>query len=415
MVVNRELICMKNLFLLFLSLMLMSCAQKTSRLEKKNIDQPKSPLAAKVNIPIQKSKESVASQLSPSSKGQLLFGKILSDVKVSANYFNPSKGDEVAIYYFLSKPAKITVKVYDPDGGLVRILENSKKYDPGKHSVIWDGRDVEGRIVPDEAYFFTIIAEDANGKREVYDPTTFSGGVEHDITSAEINPESGVITYKMPEMGRVMIRIGLKDGPLLNPLVDWKPRVKGMITEYWNGKDKDNLIDLYKNPRLKIIITYFTLPENSVIAYGNNALTYRSYKKTIAQNRPKKPERLRVQAVKLSPHYKLSRTIDYSPNIEMTFINVKRMLKSKVPVLSGKTIVKVDLAKEDRFNFENQQFEICFFLDNEFYAEDETGYTPFNWVWNLSDVTPGEHLLTVNISSFKDQVGVVTKKVYIEK
>jgi len=50
-----------------------------------------------------------------------------------------------------------------------------------------------------------------------------------------------------------------------------------------------------------------------------------------------------------------------------------------------------------------------------FYAEDETGYTPFNWVWDLQDVTEGEHLLTVNLSGFKDQIGLISKKVMVVK
>jgi len=46
---------------------------------------------------------------------------------------------------------------------------------------------------------------------------------------------------------------------------------------------------------------------------------------------------------------------------------------------------------------------------------DETGYTPFNWVWDLSNVKEGEHLLTVNVSSFKDQIGVLSRKVRVVK
>lgn len=83
--------------------------------------------------------------------------------------------------------------------------------------------------------------------------------------------------------------------------------------------------------------------------------------------------------------------------------------------LKGKTLVKVVLNEEDKVIFQNQQFEIVFFLDNEFYAEDEAGYTPFNWVWDLLNVEEGEHVLTVNLSSFKDQIGVMSRKVRVIK
>ncbi|OQY58235.1 MAG: hypothetical protein B6245_12950 [Desulfobacteraceae bacterium 4572_88] len=51
--------------------------------------------------------------------------------------------------------------------------------------------------------------------------------------------------------------------------------------------------------------------------------------------------------------------------------------------------------------------------DYEFYVEDEAGYTPFNRVWDLSNVEEGEHLLTVNVSGFKDQIGVLSRKVKV--
>ena len=343
-----------------------------------------------------------------------LFGTLLSDVKTSRTSFNPGIGEEIAFYYYLSKPAKVNVQVYDPDHGLIRMLAAEKDVNTGKHTIIWDGKDLDGNLVPDEAYFFSIMAEDESGAKEIYDSTTFSGGAEHDITTVDINPQSQTITYKMSEMGRVMIRMGIQGGPLMNQLVDWKPRVKGMITEYWNGKDKDNLVDLHNHPKFKMIVTYFTLPENSVIAFGNKTQTYRDYKKSIAVERPVKIKR--PSAVqKVSHHYGLPRTMDYSPNVNMTFVNAQGADTDGVTVLNDKTLVKVELDEQDKLIFQNQQFEICFFLNGEFYAEDEAGYTPFNWVWDLSNVDKGEHVLTVNISGFKDQIGVLSRKVKVLK
>jgi len=364
---------------------------------------PEIPVQA-IEEPVLPAKEAVAP----------LFGTLLSDVKTSKTSFNPGLGEEIAFYYHLSKPAKVSVQVYDPDHGLIRRLAAEKDVNAGRHTIIWNGKDPDGNVVPDEAYFFTVMAEDESGAKEVYDPTTFSGGAGHDITTADINLQSQTITYKMPEMGRVMIRMGIQGGPLMNQLVDWKPRVKGMITEYWNGKDKDNLVDLYNHPKFKMIVTYFTLPENSIIVFGNKILTYRDYKKSIAVERPVKIKRpSSVQRV--SPHFCLPRTVDYSPSLRVTFVNTQGTDSDGAAILRGKTLVKVELDEQDKLIFQNQQFEICFFLDYEFYAEDEAGYTPFNWVWDLSSVEEGEHVLTVNISGFKDQIGVLNRKVTVVK
>ncbi|BBO87537.1 hypothetical protein DSCOOX_07170 [Desulfosarcina ovata subsp. ovata] len=341
------------------------------------------------------------------------FGELLSNISVSKTSFNPSQNDTISVSYNLSKPGKTSLRVYDADLGLVKIIDSDGFLESGPQSFAWDGKDLDGRIVPDEAYFFIIYVEGKSGDKEVYDPTLFSGGVENDITTAQVDPQTFTINYIMPEIGRVMIRMGIQGGPLMNQLVDWKPRVKGAITEYWDGKDKDRLINIYQNPKFKMIITYFTLPENSVITIGNRSVDFRTYKTMVAE-RPQKdsPPQWRQG---LSPHYPLPRTMDYSPSVSLSFSNSKGQDENGLPVLNEKTVVKVSLDDKDKSIFQNSQFEICFYLNQDFYAEDESGYTPFNWVWDLSDVEEGEHLLTVNISSFKDQIGVVSRKVKVVK
>lgn len=397
---------MKINVIIFLLCLVSACASQTS------VKEPaQSPMPTVSEMPAQVPDKPLLPLKTPLKP---LFGKILSEISLSKSSFNPSQGEEIALSYTLLKPAKVTVNIYDPDLGLINTIPGQKTFEPGKQIFIWDGKDTDGNVVPDEAYFFTLIADDDSGAQEIYDPTTFSGGEEHDITKADIDPQNHTITYKMPEMGRVMIRMGIQGGPLMNQLVDWKPRVKGMITEYWNGKDTDNLVDIYRHPKFKMIVSYFSLPENSVITYGNKTSGFRNYKNTVALKRPLKPKRP-TSISRLSHHYKIPRTIDYSPELTIELTNVQGKDNKGLPILRGKTLVKVALNEKDKAIFQNHQFEICFFLDHEFYAEDEAGYTPFNWVWDLSNVEEGEHLLTVNISSFKDQIGVLSRKVRVVK
>jgi hypothetical protein len=304
----------------------------------------------------------------------------------------------------------VELNVYDPDFGLTRTLKKDFS-DSGEHGLIWDGKDMDGKVVPDEAYFFTIEAISLDGERELYDPTAFSGGEEFDITQADISPETNTITYRLPVMGRVAIRMGIQAGPLLNQLVDWKPRVAGEITEHWNGKDKDNLIDLYNHSGFKMVIVYFSLPENSIITFGNSNVDYREYKQSVSR-RPVKEKKLRPNA-KLSRHYQLPRTVDFSPRLAMNFSNIQGVDSHGIPILKGKTLVKVELDEKDKKIFANQQYEVAFFLNTEFYAEEEAGYSPYNWVWDVSRVKEGEYILTVNLSSFKDQIGILSKKVKV--
>jgi hypothetical protein len=375
--------------------------------------QPPSPPAQLLPIPVQPV-EKLDVKEREKEKSTAESNELISNITTSASSFNPQKGEEVSIYFTFSRKAKAEVNFYDPDFTLVRVLKSQGFFEAGQHTLVWDGKDLEGNVVPDEAYFFTVVAEDEMGNTQIYDPTVFSGGEGGDITEASVDPDTKVITYKLPAMARVLIRLGVQDGPLLKTLVDWKPRIAGEITEHWNGKDEDNVIDLVNHSRFKMLITYFTLPEHSIITYGNNDTPYRDYKHSLKTQRLAKDRPTR-QDVIMSPHYQLPRTVDYSPKLKLSFSNVKGYEQEEIPLLQGKTLVRVEIDETDKSFFVNQQYEITLFLDTEFYTEQEVGYAPFNWVWDLASVGAGEHVFTVNMSGFKDQIGVLSKKVKVIK
>ena len=338
--------------------------------------------------------------------------ELLSEVTISDRSFNPQAGQVVTIDFTLARSARVELAYYDPDFTQVWSWKSEGELAAGRRTVTWNGRDIDGAVVPDEAYFFTLTARDAHVVTDIYDPTAFSGGDGGDITQARVDAETRAITYLLPEAARVMIRLGVQDGPLLNTLVDWEPRVAGEITEHWDGRDRDDLIDLFEHPRFKMLITYFALPENSVITYGNKNVNYRTYKKLVRTERPAKSRPARPNAV-LSPHYQLPRTADYAPALKLKCSPIKEGDETGVLVLQDKTVVTIDIEEDDKAFFINQQYEITLFLDNEFYAEQEMGYVPYNWVWDLSDVNAGDYILTVNVSGFKDQIGVISRRIRV--
>lgn len=312
----------------------------------------------------------------------------------------------------LKEDATVTARVYDPDQERVATLLERQPQPAGEHSLTWDGRDAAGKLAPDEAYFFTLEAERAGGPREVYDPTVFSGGREQDLTTAVLDRDTGAITYQLPAMSRVRIRLGISGGPLLNTVVDWEPRPAGQVTDYWDGQDRDRLIDLINHPRLKMIISYFDLPENSVIAFGNKATTYLDYKQGLTGIRKEDYPRLEPSA-KLSRHYQIPRRQARSPTLTMAFPQQANPGAAGLPELTGKNVVHVALDDASKPHFQDAKFEIVFFLDGEFYAEEETGYSPYNWVWDTAQVKAGTYTLTVNLSGFGDQIGILSKQVKI--
>jgi hypothetical protein len=334
---------------------------------------------------------------------------VVQDVAFKMPAFDPKRGDKAVLTYTLSAPERLTVKVWDPDRGLVRTLLDRAERPSGRHQETWDGRDSGGIVVPDEAYTATIETDSGS----VFDPITFSGGLVGDVKEARFDG-AGTVTYQLPAAARVLIRLGVQSGPLLKTLVDWKPRMAGAATEYWDGRDNDKLIRLRDLPSFTALITYVTLPDATVIAFGNDQETYRDYKLGRGKNRPLKPVRARLpdREGRLRPEGLVPPAWAQAPKVALTF---PRLGAEAVPQVSGHVDVRVDVDQGDRTLLLRDQFEIIFFVNNVFFTEAERGHLPFNWRWELKQLPPGEHVLTVNIASFKGQVGVASRKVRVVK
>ena len=330
----------------------------------------------------------------------------ISQVSVSTTAFAPSQKETAQVRYTLSRDAAITVKIFDPDRELVRILVLKTARRAGAHSEPWDGRDMDGVIVPNEAYFFTFEAEAPGFPKAVYDPVTFSGGEYGDIVRGEVSKEIGEITYKLSQPSRVRLRAGVQGSAMARTVVDWEPRVGGTITERWSGMDEDNVVSVWERGKFIMILSYITLPDTSVITLGNNRLSYRDYKAGLKTPRPKKEDRPMANNRKISPHFFRSRLTDRAFHIRLTFPELEKGGPVVVPEVKGTVLIHVDVTPEDRQIVLNQQYEMMLFNDFIFHAEEESGYLPFNFPWEVGQLPEGEHILTVNISTHTDQVGV---------
>jgi hypothetical protein len=332
---------------------------------------------------------------------------VVNGVAASAASFNPSSGESMKLAYSVTHDATVTISVYDPDRKLVRTLLNKARRPSGANRESWNGKDLDGRVVPNEAYFFVIEATDASGHTAVYDPVTFSGGEFGDVGGVQVDRGSGTISYSLSQASRVLLRAGIAGSSMLKTIADWEPRAAGAITEYWNGKDEDGLIDLLARKHT-LVLTYTTLPANSVIAYGNDRYTYRQYRASWKTDRPSKPERPMANHRQISPHFGLSRLKDRS-------FRVKVEVPASTTPGQERLMVRVDVDPKDREVLGDQQFEIILFVDTVFHTEEERGYLPFNVPIELAQLPPGEHVITANVITFGDQIGVGSRKVTVRR
>ncbi|RLC06432.1 MAG: hypothetical protein DRI57_26865 [Deltaproteobacteria bacterium] len=174
---------------------------------------------------------------------------------------------------------------------------------------------------------------------------------------------------------------------------------------HWDGWDENRVINIWKHPKSKIVISNMELPENTIIIYGNKKIGYIGYSQSgdHSQTRKQRQNEFKGPVTAPAPLVTL-----LSPRLKVSFPMTKRFAPGGVPILTQKTLVRVEV--ENKAILAKVPYEIIFFIDGTFYSEEPSGISPYNWVWDLSNVKTGEHILTVNLVSFGDQIGVVNQK-----
>jgi hypothetical protein len=188
-------------------------------------------------------------------------------VSVGPDSFNPKLGQKTTLEFVLVHPGLLSVSLLDRSGAAVRTLP-ALHATPGKVPLIWDGRNDQGVVVPDDAYS---ISARLDGE-VVYEPRRARRPNEAPV--AIYSRVGGLITYTLKGAAYVTlsaVQDAVKEGsrPLvLKTIIDREPRVAGSIVETWTGfgaageylpEVKGFRFDLAAEP----------LPENALITIGS--------------------------------------------------------------------------------------------------------------------------------------------------
>lgn len=82
------------------------------------------------------------------------------------NLFDPTKGEEVSINYFLGLADYVELKIYTLNGRLVKTLVDCDK-PAGNHWINWDGRDGNRDIVPSGIYIVYIKSGEFKDRKKI--------------------------------------------------------------------------------------------------------------------------------------------------------------------------------------------------------------------------------------------------------
>ncbi len=337
-----------------------------------------------------------------------LASELLTLSKFEKSEFSPVHGGVFDISFKLQKKANVSIQIFSPDGDLVREIKSQKILKKGANKLSWDGKDLNGIIVADEAYLPVFYAVDENGNQFKVDNRKTGGEVLENL-NVIITPDKN-ISFKLPFPSRVLSRTGIKGGAMLKTLANWEPKNKGKVTIRWDGFDQDGLQDIRKHKDLSVLVRAYRLPDYSIISSGNKKINYLEYRKSIQHPDWKPIKRndfiLERNGKRIDRHYYMPKNMNLSPLVLVEFQNNYPKDKQGRAIINCPCPIKVDLKKAEIPQLQESLYEIAFFIDDQFVSEQEQGYVPFTWRWTPSGLKPGEHMLTVNVSGLRGEVGV---------
>lgn len=305
------------------------------------------------------------------------------------------------------------LRIYDGRDLLVREISSADKLEPGEHRLAWDGKDRAGRILPPEAYVYTLEGTSPTGVSVEYDLTDISGNRELPWPEARYDAGTRTIRYELPVPARVNVRVGLANsGPLLKTVVDWVARTRGAHQEPWDGYDEARVLDASRHPELQITVSTWALPDNAVIVLPAipEVQLAAGFDEGTPRRAKKREERPKPRAVHQIP---IERRRD--PRVVLSLPNELPRDADGVVIASGPVTIQMDVDDRDRERLLNQRFEAGFYVDGKFVFENEVGFLPMSWRWDPTGVNEGVHFVTGNIWGYSGQFGTSTVRVRVAR
>lgn len=314
--------------------------------------------------------------------------------------FNPSIGETFPISFNIAKEGIVNITITTADDDTVFKHISPKPISPGNHKIYWDGKDSKGIVVPDEAYNISLEVNFTDGTTYSDIPSNYSGG--EIITPLKWkHGKKGNISFSINDPARVLIRAGIKNGPMLKSLARWTPKAPGRVVERWDGYDQDKIEKISNRKDLWILVMAYKLPKFSIITTGNKKINYKTYRKS-----NKFPEKninisqikLRRNGIRLEKDFFYPR--GFEPALKAKFIDKLKMSRHNIPQVDEITYIEASIPLEDRWIMESAMYEVVYYLDYEFQSEEEQGFIPFVWKLDPSKLKPGRHIATIQLTGY---------------
>lgn len=328
-------------------------------------------------------------------------------VDVEPPQFNPSIHEQAKIRFKSQRDGQASVKIFDRRGCQVREMMIEHVTANEIVTTAWNGKDGEGRLVTDEAYFFTIEAVDIRGRIVEYNPVrspvnrSVPMKVQYDVAKA-------LLSFTLEQDGVIDIRSGVADGgPLLTKLIEWRPFPQGQYTVDWDGWDQSHTVSVDSISQHHLYSQFVALPEYSLFTHGHPNGDDRLYSQAF-------PDESRMcMNSDLDRLFSQSDVLPYkslSPVFAFSFNDVD-VTRNDTPVLPpGPFGITIRLEESVKQRVTESRYEILVFVDFQFVTEIEEGRSPARINIDASNLSAGEHVLTVNLVTLKGGVAALSKR-----
>ena len=325
----------------------------------------------------------------------------ISSVSLASRQFDAARGETVAVRFSVNQPARVELNWYDARDLLIRKVLSAGDVQPGEATLTWDGRDEAGRVVPSEAYHYTLVAKTRSGEFQEFDLTDSTGGADVPLTEIKLDSKKAGVHYVVRNWSRVNIRVGMRDGgPLLQSLENWQVRSPGEHFAKWDGLEASGVMNVANSTGLELWGLSFELPDNTVFVGDTNipssVIDPLSWGKTTRVRKASAPKRMYSHA---------QQSYEQRGDFAVTLVPRDRDARSAPMEIRVPDAVALRLSQ--------QRFEIVYFVDGLFVSENEIGALPATWNVDLTKLSQGEHLLTVNVRGYEGSFGFGSHKLTV--
>ncbi|MBR9805434.1 hypothetical protein GYB62_02875 [bacterium] len=314
----------------------------------------------------------------------------ITNVRAISNTVIPEQKSGAEVRFSVDETAEVTFEIFDASNQ--RVYHVAKPFPAGDHAFVWNGVSSAGRKLLPDAYFFTLKASSGDQHIE-YDVTEHTGGRVVQVSNLRWDNESGKIHFSIGKPSRVLIRAGIQKGPLVATISNWAVFKKGHHAVEWDGLDAQDVINLSAHPKLRLVADAFTVPKNSLyIEPLGLSREYSNLPGTVTR-RPTKASN------SVERHFMAGANLAHRQDFPVS------LLVSPINHSDERIEIKVDVDKKYRDLIASGRFEVAVFVDGVFFYENEIAYLPMSFYIDKQKLSPGEHLLSVNVIGFDGNMG----------